>query len=81
MTKYLDLDGLKKFKKQLDAAYLPINVNVLDIMSYGISWKPNVADPVVTRVGNMSYHKTLPIQNNMRGCIAQMKDGEKIMNF
>lgn len=55
--------------------------NVLDIMSYGISWKPNVADPVVTRVGNMSYHKTLPIQNNMRGCIAQMKGGVKIKYF
>nr|DAQ68407.1 MAG TPA: hypothetical protein [Crassvirales sp.] len=55
--------------------------NVLDIMSYGISWKPNVADPIVTRVGNMSYHRTLPIQNNMRGCIAQMKDGVKIMYF
>lgn len=55
--------------------------NVLDIMSYGISWKPNVADPKVTRVGNMSYHRTLPIQNNMRGCIAQMKDGVKIKYF
>ena len=53
----------------------------LDNMSYGISWKPNVGDPVVTRVGNMSYHKTLPIQNNMKGCIAQMKDGAKIMYF
>lgn len=55
--------------------------NVLDIMSYGVSWKPNVADPKVTRVGNMSYHRTLPIQNNMRGCIAQMKDGVKIKYF
>ena len=54
---------------------------VLDNMSYGVSWKPNVADPVVTRVGNMSYHKTLPIQNNMKGCIAQMKNGAKIMYF
>lgn len=50
-------------------------------MSYGISWKSNVADPKVTRVGNMSYHRTLPIQNNMRGCIAQMKDGVKIKYF
>ena len=54
---------------------------ILDTISYGISWKPNVADPVVTRVGNMTYHKTLPIQNDMRGCIAQMKDGAKIMYF
>ena len=58
-----------------------IKVSVLDLMSYGISWKPNVADPIVTRVGNMTYHKTLPIQNNMKGCIAQMKDGAKIMYY
>ena len=57
------------------------NIDVLNLLSYGISWKPNVADPIVTRVGNMSYHKTLPIQNNMKGCIAQMKDGAKIMYF
>lgn len=57
------------------------DINALESLSYGISWKPNVADPIVTRVGNMSYHKTLPIQNSMKGCIAQMKDGAKIMYF
>lgn len=56
-------------------------VNVLDLLSYGVSWKPNVADPALTRVGNMTYHKTLPIQNNMKGCIAQMKDGAKIIYY
>lgn len=75
-------DGKADFRA-IAAEDLPddIKVSVLDLMSYGISWKPNVADPVVTRVGNMSYHRTLPIQNNMRGCIAQMKDGAKIMYF
>lgn len=58
-----------------------IKDTVLDNISYGVSWKPNVADPVLTRVGNMNYHKTLPIQNNMKGCIAQMKNGAKIMYF
>jgi hypothetical protein len=78
----IDTDGKADFRA-IAAEDLPddIKVSVLDLMSYGISWKPNVADPVVTRVGNMSYHKTLPIQNNMRGCIAQMKDGAKIMYF
>ena len=78
----IDTDGKADFRA-IAAEDLPddIRVSVLDLMSYGISWKPNVADPVVTRVGNMSYHKTLPIQNNMRGCIAQMKDGAKIMYF
>lgn len=70
----------KVIKQALDNLSLG-QVEVLDLLSYGVSWKPNVADPVLTRVGNMSYHKTLPIQNNMRGCIAQMKDGAKIMYF
>lgn len=75
-------DGKADFRA-ITADDLPddIKVSVLDLMSYGISWKPNVADPIVTRVGNMTYHKTLPIQNNMKGCIAQMKDGAKIMYF
>lgn len=55
--------------------------SVLYYASYGVSWKPDVADPVLTRVGNMSYHKTLPIQNNMKGCIAKMKDGVQIMYY
>ena len=78
----IDTDGKADFRA-IASEDLPddIRVSVLDLMSYGISWKPNVADPVVTRVGNMSYHKTLPIQNNMKGCIAQMKDGAKIMYF
>lgn len=42
---------------------------VIDTLSYGVEWKPNVADPVITRVGNMIYHKTLPIQSGMKGCI------------
>nr|DAG89238.1 MAG TPA: hypothetical protein [Crassvirales sp.] len=75
-------DGKADFRA-ITAEDLPddIKVNILDLMSYGVSWKPNVGDPVLTRVGNMSYHKTLPIQNNMRGCIAQMKNGVKIMYF
>lgn len=52
-----------------------------DPSSYGVSWKPNVADSHLTRVGNMTYHKSLPIQNNMKGCIAQMKDGAKIIYY
>lgn len=73
-------DGKADFRT-ITAEDLPDDINVLDLMSYGISWKPNVADPIVTRVGNMSYHTTLPIQNNMRGCIAQMNGGAKIMYF
>lgn len=45
------------------------DLDVLDLLSYGVEWEPNVGDPVLTRVGNMNYHKTLPIQSSMKGCI------------
>ena len=90
---WLDVSGkAKQLKAYINGEWVGLNTSKitiedlpdgikLDLMSYGISWKPNVGDPVVTRVGNISYHKTLPIQNNMRGCIAQMKGGAKIMYF
>lgn len=48
------------------------------LLAYGVEWDVNVSDPHLTRIGNMSLHKTLPIQSQMRGCVAQ---GEKIMYF
>lgn len=45
------------------------NLEVLDLLSYGVEWNPNVSDPTLTRIGNMTYHKTLPIQSGMKGCI------------
>lgn len=41
------------------------------LVAYGVEWKENVADPHLTRIGNMSLHKTLPIQSQLKGCIAQ----------
>ena len=69
-----------EIKETLDNLTLG-ELEILDLKTYGVFWKPDVADPVLTRVGNMSYHRTLPIQNNMKGCIAQMKSGVKIMYY
>lgn len=41
---------------------------------YGITYDENVADPQKTRIGNMTMHKTLPIQSRMRRCLL-MDDG------
>lgn len=41
------------------------------ILAYGVEWDTEVADPHLTRIGNMSLHKTLPIQSQLKGCIAQ----------
>ena len=42
-----------------------------ELLAYGVEWKDSVADPHLTRIGNMSLHKTLPIQSQLKGCIAQ----------
>lgn len=50
------------------------DLNLLDMVSYGVKWYPNVSDPTLIRVGNYTYHKTLPIQSNMKGCIYNPKE-------
>lgn len=42
-----------------------------DILAYGVQWIKGQGDPHITRVGNRSLHKSLPIQSQIRGCIAQ----------
>lgn len=46
-------------------------VGIEDLLSYGIEWKDDDSNsnPDCTRVGNMLLHKSLPIQNNLRGCV------------
>ena len=39
-----------------------------DVM-YGVEWDVTVADPAMTRIGNMALHRQLPIQNRMKGCL------------
>ena len=42
-----------------------------EILAYGVEWNVNEADPHLKRIGNMSLHKSLPIQSQLKGCIAQ----------
>ena len=42
-----------------------------EVLAYGIQFDMTVADPHLTRIGNMSLHKSLPIQSQLKGCIAQ----------
>ena len=42
-----------------------------ETLAYGVRWTKGQMDPHITRVGNMSLHKLLPIQSQIRGCIAQ----------
>ena len=42
---------------------------LLDSITYGVQWDITSASPTLTRIGNMTMHKQLPIQNLMRGCL------------
>lgn len=48
-----------------------VGSGAIDTVSYGIEWTEGTANSSLTRVGNMSYHKTLPIQSKIRGCVHQ----------
>ena len=40
-----------------------------DYYTYGIEFDTEVSSPTCTRIGNMTLHRTLPIQNRMKGCL------------
>lgn len=46
------------------------NINIEDLLSYGVEWDVTVADPALTRIGNPLLHKSLPIQSAYKGCVA-----------
>ena len=41
-----------------------------DIYSYGVEWDSTVADPTLTRIGNPLLHKSLPVQSQYKGRVA-----------
>ena len=50
---------------KLDVTDIP---NAEALYSYGVSWQSGSLNPVLTRIGNLDLHRSLPIQNKMRGC-------------
>lgn len=46
---------------------------------YGVQKDLSVADPSFTRIGNTDLHRSLPIQNKMRGCL--MSDDGTIVKY
>lgn len=60
-------NGLMSKEDKIKFDSLPLE----ELLCYGVEWDINVSDPHITRIGNMSLHKTLPIQSQLKGCIAQ----------
>lgn len=71
-----------KWKADGEATWEDLNtyVDTTDLLAYGVQWTEGQADPHLTRIGNLSMHKTLPIQSQMRGCIAQGKEIQYWLN-
>lgn len=61
-----------------DDGTISVDSNFLDQVSYGIEWDITVADSACIRIGNMSMHRTLPIQSAFKGCVAK---GNKIQYY
>jgi hypothetical protein len=40
-----------------------------DQLSYGIEYDTTVSSPQCTRIGNVNYHRSLPIHSKMKGCL------------
>lgn len=69
--KYISKDNLALYDNLIKDYVKSKAQNLQESCAYGVQWSEDSADPHLTRIGNMSMHKTLPIQNNMKGVIAQ----------
>jgi hypothetical protein len=69
------LDGGESKQARL-ATLLPY---VEDQCAYGIEWNTTISTTPRTRVGNMAFHRSLPIQARMRGCL--LTDAGKVVEY
>ena len=67
---FISTDTKKPVKLQDGKAYIDINdmPNAESFYSYGVSWQTGSLNATLTRIGNLDLHRSLPIQNKMRGC-------------
>lgn len=56
-----------KNAKEVVQHNMPIDIE--DLLSYGIEWDINQKTSKCKRIGNLAYHKSLPIQSQMKGCV------------
>lgn len=71
MAQYVSEENLKQYDKLLKEYIQTKSESLLDSLSYGVRWEKEQKDPHLTRIGNLNWHRTLPLQSQMRGCIVQ----------
>ena len=69
--KYISKDNLQQYDGLIKNYIADKASNIQEILAYGVQWSEDSLDPHLTRIGNMLMHKLLPIQNNIKGVIAQ----------
>ena len=74
LCEVLDTDG--ESKKAALASLLPY---VEEQCSYGVQFDTAVSSPACTRIGNTDLHKSVPIQNRMKGCL--LDDSGKVVDY
>jgi hypothetical protein len=74
IVEVLDTNGESKQAKL--AALLPY---LEEQCAYGIEFDTTVSSPACTRIGNLAFHRSLPIQNRMRGCL--LSDAGKVVEY
>jgi hypothetical protein len=58
------------------AALLPY---IEEQCAYGIEWDTAISSPLCTRIGNLSLHRSLPIQNRQKGCL--LDDNGQVVEY
>lgn len=62
-----------------DISYSLEDIGVTDTRGYGVEWDTTVSSPDGTRIGNLSMHRTLPVQNLMRGVLLDDNGKETLL--
>lgn len=57
--------------KKVQAIYVGSTYVYPTMNWYGVEWDVTNSSPVLTRIGNLQLHKTLPIQSQFKGCVSQ----------
>ena len=80
-NKYLDKDGTQVLVDELLAK---VDAKINEAIAYpnsvyGIEKDMAISTPECTRIGNLSLHKTLPVQSQMKGCV--LRDSGEIYSY
>ena len=67
-TEKLDSELSNAIQNNTDAINQLFDI-VKEPYAYGIEFDTEISSPECTRIGNMAFHRTLPIQRHMRGCL------------